>query len=90
MKPLIKLLVKQPNSDYDDKTAISSLVNPNNPLEFVIPEQAGIQQKKCCEADKTSVLSASREEFNQLDSRLRGNDVIFDLMDNPGLILAKG
>jgi hypothetical protein len=58
--------------------------NPNNPLEFVIPAQAGIQQKKCCEADKTSVLSASREEFNQLDSRLRGNDVIFDLMDNPG------
>ena len=27
VKQLIKLLVKQPNSDYDDKTVISSLVN---------------------------------------------------------------
>ena len=27
MKQLIKQLIKQPNSDYDDKTVISSLVN---------------------------------------------------------------
>ena len=32
------------------------------------------------EADKSSVLSLGL--FNQLDSRLRGNDVVIALMDN--------
>ena len=53
---------------------------------MVIPAKAGIQQKYVPQSGQNRIFVRFAELFNDLDSRLRGNDVIFWPNGHSGMI----
>ena len=73
------------NPSFPRRRESSEILSSAVELLFVIPAQAGIQQGQTSrKADKTGMLPRFAGIYNHLDSRLRGNDEFFGLMDNPG------
>jgi len=60
------------------------MMKPDCPLAPSFPRRRESSEIILREADKTLLLARYAGIFYQLDSRLRGNDEFFGLMDNLG------